>query len=58
MVVGVGLVLFKAEALAELLHHRGWVIAIFGLFFAVGTVLMARQDHGRSRVGGSALSRP
>ena len=88
------MVLFKAEALSGLLHHRGWVIAILGLglvssvlrmrpvgvaltvgpllafalapgstalgiavgvvafglllalFFAVGAVLMARQDHG------------
>ena len=95
--VGVGLVLLKAEALPELLRHRGWVIAILGLglvssvlrmrpvavaltagpllafalapgstalgiavgvgafglllalFFVIGAVLMARQDHGRSR---------
>jgi hypothetical protein len=106
MVVGVGLVLLKAEALPALLHHRVWPIVILGLglvssvlrtrlvgvaltagpllafaldpgstafgiavgvgafglllamFFAVGTVLMARQGHDRSRAGDAELSRP
>ena len=31
---------------------------LLAMFFAVGTVLMLRQDHGRARAGTAELSRP